>query len=94
MKYETKVSIERRILTTMNSRKSKGATEQLFGLSQHAVRRWVTANSLDPKNQSVSAIVEISRLLEAMRLNSEGSVVEVSRDTLSKERILALMKLI
>lgn len=72
--FNNRIAAQRKILQLVNGRNS--VSEELFGLSQKAIDRWVLVNHIDSESRLVSLIKEASAKLFFLANKSQEQVTE------------------
>jgi hypothetical protein len=92
--FTNRVDAQRQVLLMVNAH--QWAHEELFGLSEGALRRWEVANGLDPTQALSVSLRRVSVSLQALANKSQEQVtgdyqsrsLEVSRLTREVESVL------
>ena len=69
--FVNRMACQRRLLSVVNSR---WWVEELFGLSQSAIDRWMQTNHLDPGSTEVSLVREAAEALRFLAVQSQEQV--------------------
>ena len=72
--FNNRIAAQRKILQLVNGGNS--VSEELFGLSQKAIDRWVLVNHIDSESRLVSLIKEASAKLFFLANKSQEQVTE------------------
>lgn len=72
--FNNRIAAQRKILQLVNGGRS--VSEELFGLSQKAIDRWVLANHVNPESRLVSLIKEAATKLFFLANKSQEQVTE------------------
>lgn len=92
--FINRVDAQRKVLALINARQWKH--EELFGLSEGALRRWELVNGLDPSTDLSVSLRNVSVSLQSLANKSQEQItgdyrsrsLDVSRLTLEVEAIL------
>ena len=72
--FNNRIAAQRKILQLVN--RGNSVSEELFGLSQKAIDRWVLVNHIDSESRLVSLIKEASAKLFFLANKSQEQVTE------------------
>ncbi|MGB8541024.1 MAG: hypothetical protein WCD49_05225 [Candidatus Acidiferrales bacterium] len=72
--FNSRIEAQRQILQLVN--RKKWEKEELFGLSNHAIDRWISVNRIDPESRLVGLVRSASSKLFFLANKSQEQVSE------------------
>lgn len=88
--FNNRMDAQRNVLRVINNNRSY--SEELCGLSNRAIERWITVNRINPESRISEILFEISEKLFFLATKSQEQVTEEYR-SLSNEIVLLHHKL-
>lgn len=77
--FNNRIEAQRKVVDLIN--RDPQLKEQLFGLSQNAINRWILINGIDSKGEVVEVLVQISQKLFFLGTKSQEQVTKEYTDT-------------